>query len=322
MTPILNSDQALAKLQALARPWAAQYLAMYSSQWQGIITEPWLMCVPLDDHLVHRGDGVFEAMRCEDWAVYQLDGHLERLQDSANAIFIKNPISLEQLKTLCLDTIKAGGRPDCLLRIYLSRGPGSLTANPFDSFGAGLYIVAATFNRTPKEVYEQGVKVGFSRVPIKLDIHARVKSCSYLPNVLVKHDAAVNGWSYALWVAPDGVVGECASENFIYLDQDNRLIFPSAERIIEGLTVRRVKVLAQQLLKSGQITDIVEKPVLEADLLDAREIMIVSTSIAVLPASYLQGRPVGAGQPGPVARALNLLMLEDIDSQRISVKVV
>ena len=39
----------------------ANYYAMYSSWWGGITTEPNLMVVPVDDHMVHRGDGLFET---------------------------------------------------------------------------------------------------------------------------------------------------------------------------------------------------------------------------------------------------------------------
>lgn len=38
-----------------------QFLAMYSSIFGGITTEPAAMVIPIDDHMVHRGHGVFDT---------------------------------------------------------------------------------------------------------------------------------------------------------------------------------------------------------------------------------------------------------------------
>lgn len=38
-----------------------QFLAMYSSVVGGITTDPAAMVIPLDDHMVHRGHGVFDT---------------------------------------------------------------------------------------------------------------------------------------------------------------------------------------------------------------------------------------------------------------------
>ena len=47
----------------------AGYYAMYSSWWDAITVDPNLMVVPVDDHMVHRGDGLFETFKCVDGAV-------------------------------------------------------------------------------------------------------------------------------------------------------------------------------------------------------------------------------------------------------------
>ena len=307
-------------MQAMPRPWAGQYLAMYSSIWQGIILDPWLMVVPIDDHIVHRGDGVFEAIKCVDGNVYELDRHLMRLERSAKAIALTMPISVADLKELCLEVIRAGGQRNCLLRIYVSRGPGSLNANPAESVASQLYLVACTPHTPDAQKYIDGVKVGFSYAPVKLDFHAQVKSCSYLLNVLAKQDALKNGWDYPLWTSADGVVSEGATENFIILDKQDRLVFPDPSRMVEGITVRRAQELAETLVKNGQIKAIEQRLVTVNDVRQAKEIMILSTSLNVLPAAMLEGKPVGTGKPGAVARALLQLMKDDIDNGGRSVR--
>jgi 4-amino-4-deoxychorismate lyase len=46
-----------------------QYLAMYSSIFGGITTDPAAMVIPMDDHMVHRGHGVFDTAAIMDGLV-------------------------------------------------------------------------------------------------------------------------------------------------------------------------------------------------------------------------------------------------------------
>ena len=80
MHPIvrLKDEQVLEKLPRL--PHHDNYLAMYSSVYGGIIQDPRLMLVPVDDHIVHRGDGIFEAFKSIDRKIYLLQSHLDRLR--------------------------------------------------------------------------------------------------------------------------------------------------------------------------------------------------------------------------------------------------
>ena len=80
----LTSDEALAGLRSRSFAHASGYKAMYSSWIGGIITDPALMIVPVDDHIVHRGDGIFEAIKFVNRKIYGLDRHLQRLQRSSS----------------------------------------------------------------------------------------------------------------------------------------------------------------------------------------------------------------------------------------------
>ena len=62
---------------------ATNFYAMYSSVLGGIVTDPALMVLPLDDHMVHRGHAVFDTATLTHGMLYQLDLHLDRLIKSA-----------------------------------------------------------------------------------------------------------------------------------------------------------------------------------------------------------------------------------------------
>ena len=48
-------------LQAAQMANGAEYKAFYSSDLGGITTHPALMCVGIDDHMIHRGHAVFDT---------------------------------------------------------------------------------------------------------------------------------------------------------------------------------------------------------------------------------------------------------------------
>ena len=65
---------------------------MYSSEIGGIITNPNLMVISLDDHMVHRGHGVFDTIYVHDKVIYNSQKLIERLINSAKGAKIDLPI--------------------------------------------------------------------------------------------------------------------------------------------------------------------------------------------------------------------------------------
>ncbi|HMA79606.1 MAG TPA: aminodeoxychorismate lyase, partial [Candidatus Binatia bacterium] len=81
--PVFTAEQAIARLRQTVHGKAANFYAMYSSVLGGIVTDPALMVLPLDDHMVHRGHAVFDTATLTHGVLYQLDPHLERFVKSA-----------------------------------------------------------------------------------------------------------------------------------------------------------------------------------------------------------------------------------------------
>src|SRR5262249_21110877 len=115
------------------RPYHDGYYAMYSTVFDAIVTDPVLMLVPMGEHMVHPGDGVFETFKCVGGALYNLNAHLDRVENSAQMIGLALPMPRTELVRRIVETVQAGGRRDCLVRLLVSRGPGSFGVNPYDS---------------------------------------------------------------------------------------------------------------------------------------------------------------------------------------------
>jgi len=140
-------------LESMRRDFHANYYAMYSSVYGGIVTDPALMMVPVDDHMVHRGDGVFETFKCVNGSVYNMKAHLERLQHSASGLYFRLPWSLDEIGSIVVETVKAGARKDCLVRLFVSRGPGSFDVNPKDCPSPQLYVAVTSLKKPFMELH-------------------------------------------------------------------------------------------------------------------------------------------------------------------------
>jgi 4-amino-4-deoxychorismate lyase len=81
--PVLSPTDVLASLGALRARQPVKYAAFYSSQLGGIVTDPSLMVIPFDDHMVHRGHGIFDTAGIVRGRIYDLEAHLDRFMGSA-----------------------------------------------------------------------------------------------------------------------------------------------------------------------------------------------------------------------------------------------
>ena len=68
---------------------------MYSSEIGGIITNPALMVIPIDDHMVNRAHGVFDTIYVHDKKIYNFQALLNRLLNSAKNARIDLPYNEE-----------------------------------------------------------------------------------------------------------------------------------------------------------------------------------------------------------------------------------
>jgi branched-chain amino acid aminotransferase len=294
------------------RPWTRDYLAMYSTMLNGMVTDPDLMLIPVDDHLVHRGDGVFDVMRCVDGRIYQMEPHLQRLERSARAISLQVPPEYGRVREIIQGVTARGGERNCLVRVILSRGPGSFTANPFDCPSSQMYINVVRYHRPPEGWYRDGVSAVTSHVPIKKPFFAVIKSCDYLPNVLMKMEAVRAGSPYAVGLDEEGFLAEGSTENLGIFDRDGLLKFPGLEKTLDGITLGRTFELARILVEEGLIRGVTFARISPEEALHAREMMLLGTSINVLPVTRYDGGVVGDGHPGPVCRALGRLLEKDM----------
>jgi 4-amino-4-deoxychorismate lyase len=285
---------------------------MYSGILGGIVTDPALMVVPLDDHMVHRGHAVFDTAILADGMLYQLDQHLERLVRSAEMARIPLPFPPQRLRQIIIDTAAAGGRRDASVRYWLSAGPGGFGLAPTECVGSSFYVIVFQGEKYPDHFYTDGVKVVTSTVPAKPPFFARVKSNNYLPNVLVVLEAKDRGADNGIFIDERGMVAEGSVMNVAFVTQDRVFRHPPFDAILSGITVQRIFQLAQHLVDEGDLREVVISDVPVAEGRKAAEMILLGSTIKVAPVVQWDGQPIGDGKPGPVAKKLLKLWEEDI----------
>jgi branched-subunit amino acid aminotransferase/4-amino-4-deoxychorismate lyase len=321
-TPIslLETNDAIAALREKNKAsYQANYFAMYSSWLGGITTDPALMIVPVDDHIVHRGDGIFEAIKVAYAKPYALDAHLDRLERSLSAVGMAMPESRFDLTTLINECVRVAfktpqgqaAKGEALIRLFVSRGPGGFTTNPYESIGSQLYIIVTALKSPSAEAYKKGVKAIRSRVAVKEAPFATIKSCNYLPNVMMKKEAVDNEVDFTLSFDRDGFLGEGSTENCAIVSARGEFIAPTFTNTLKGITLSRALELALPLIELGQITQIRQAALTLVDLHAAREIILLGTTMDVLAITEFEGKPVGSGAPGPVFQSLLRLLRAD-----------
>lgn len=299
---------------SLRKSYHDGYYAMYSSILGGIVTDPALMTVPVDDHLVHRGDGVFETFKCVNGKIYNMNAHMERLEISAIAMNIKLPFPVPEINRITIETVRASGHNDSLIRVLVSRGPGSMGVNPYDCPEQQLYVVVAKLPKPFMDIHPEGATMITSRFAAKSPFLSNVKSCNYLVNALMKKEAVDNGADFVAAFDADGFLAEGATENIGIITPENALLFPRTDNILKGTTMVRVAELAQALIDEKILSRTEFCNISREMMMDASEILIVGTTGNVISVCKFDGKEILNNNHNPVYHKLNALLLDDMSN--------
>ena len=284
----VDSDTYLQALLSAPRPGADKFLAFYDHRVGCIGTDPRLLLLPLDDHICHRGDGLFESICYRERKIFVLDEHLARMRDGAQALDITPPCSWEEMRARILDVARASGRAHGDLRVFLSRGPGGFGVSPQECPQAGLYIVALASRLPSEELYRKGLTAFSSAIPPKQEYLARIKNTNYLPNVFMAVEARQKGMDVAVTF----------DESFARATGTKAGLY----NLLIAVVVAVIIVLAMNLVGSLLISALVIFPALSAMRMfkSFRSVTICAAVLSVfcallgILASILAGTPVGS----------------------------
>ena len=311
---LLTANDVLENLRALRTRQPVKFSAFYSSQLGGIVTDPALMVIPFDDHMVHRGHAIFDTAGLVNGRIYDLEAHLDRFLGSAERSKLKLFGSREVMRDIIIRTTAVSGLRDGAIRYWLSSGPGSLELSPAAGAEPGFFVMIFGGLSYPARWYTEGLRVMTTTYPIKPPLYAITKATNYLPNVLMQMEAKEAGLDNGVFIDEAGFVGESSNMNVAFVTQDGVLRHPKFERVLPGCTSLRLLDLASSLASRGVLNGVEVCDIPVADARAAREMLLLGSSVKVAPIVEWDGKPIGNGKPGPIAKALLDLMEEDMRS--------
>jgi 4-amino-4-deoxychorismate lyase len=309
----LTAEDVIARLQALRSRQPVKYYAFYSSQLGGVVTDPALMVVPFDDHMVHRGHGIFDTAGLVDGKIYDLDAHLDRFERSAERSKLRLPPRAE-MRDIIIKTAAASQRRDGSIRYWLSSGPGSLELTPAAGADPGYFVMIFAGLVYPERWNTEGARVMTTTYPIKAPIYAITKATNYLPNVLMQMEAKEAGFDNGVFIDDNGHVGESSNMNVGFITRSGVFAHPKFDHVLAGCTSLRLLELATALVDRGIIKGIEVRDIEVGEARAAREMMLLGSSVKVVSIVQWDEQTIGDGKPGPVTKALRDLLEEDMRS--------
>jgi D-alanine transaminase len=255
--------------------------------------------VPVLDRGFIFGDGVYEVIPVYARVPLRLVEHLARMQNSLNAIHLRNPLATDEWTRIVGEIIERNAWDDQSVYVQVTRGVAPRDqAFPADATPT-VFVMANPMSKPSAEQRERGVGV-ITAEDFRWQ-RCDIKSVSLLANCLLRQLAAEAGCVEAILLR-DGHVTEASTSN-VFLVKNGVIVSPPKDRrILPGITLDLVLDLAREARLPIEI-----RPVPERELREADEIWVSSSTKEVLPVTTLDGKPVGNGKPGPLYARMHAL---------------
>lgn len=268
--------------------------------------------ISIYDSALMFGDMVFEMMRTFKHEHFLLDEHLERLYASMKYVKIPYPMPIEKMKELYYETMRRNAhffdeKEEMRTLINVSRGilpiyhdiyGHSLKPNVVISVFPLRWTIGATH---PNYVNGINLYVPSQRaIPASL-LEPKVKNRSRLHYQLANLEMKEIGpRAWALLLDTDNFIAEGTGANF-FLCKNGELYTPEPRNILRGISRGYVMKLAKELGIPCH-----EKNLDLYDIFEADEAFMTSTPPCIVPATQINGVPIGNGKPGEItSRLLN-----------------
>lgn len=243
-------------------------------------------------HCLHYGTGVFEGIRCYNTkkgpAVFRLKEHMDRLYNSAKALFIEIPTSKEEYTKAVLELIKKNKLNECYIRPLSFHGYGVMGLDTRESPVQDAIIVWPWGAYLGEEALNNGTKITVVDLRRNHNRFAGAKiNGFYYNSVVTKRIAISKGFDEALLLDDEGNIAEGSGEN-IFIIKDNILKTPKEGALLPGITRDTIMTIAKDNNYKVEETTLTLKDLEEAD-----EAFFTGSAAEVTPIREVDGKIIG-----------------------------
>ncbi|MFC1606594.1 branched-chain-amino-acid transaminase [Candidatus Latescibacterota bacterium] len=262
-------------------------------------------------HGLQRGSVLFESLDCNETvsgkaAIFRLNEHMERFENSARIIGMPLPYDHEGLIQAIVETVARSGMKDCVIRPLAFYSDPIMDVYPGDS--TVTVIIGLGEAHIPPESHRITIsdfrKIDRMCMPVKAKV-----SGNYINPMIAKSQAIADGFDDAILLDKDGFVAEGTTSN-IFIVEEGRLVTAPPDSILLGITRDTILTMSE---KNG-IKTVLEK-FDTGRLKRADEVIMCSSGKELTPILAVDDTVIGDGKPGEVARRLGRLYAEIIEGK-------
>lgn len=244
------------------------------------------------------GVSVFDTLACWQGGLFKLPQHRARFERSAHAAMIPLLARGEELEQVIIETTRRSGLRDAYVQAIATRGRRPSPSMP--SHEPTLIVYAIPYvSLWPEAKAETGISVMIPsiRQPASDTLDAQIKNFNRLHSHLARMEADLASADDFILLDRQGLLTESRGAN-LFMVQGGTLHTPRSG-ILEGITRETVFEIAAALGIPATESDLTAYNLYTCD-----EAFLCSTAGGIYPIAQADGRVVGAGDMGPVTRAL------------------
>ena len=251
------------------------------------------------------GDGIYEVVPVYGRKLFRFDEHLARLSRSLAKVRITNPHSevewLERCRKLVAALAEQSGANDQLVYVQVTRGVALRDHVMPPNLVPTVFMMASVMKPPTPEQRHHGVACVSAR-DFRWE-RGDIKSISLLGNVLARQMSADHDAVETIMFR-DAFLTEASASNVWVVQEGALLGAPKNEHLLEGIRFDLLRELCEDIGIAYNL-----RPISEAEVLAADELLLSSATKEVLPVTRLDGHAVGhgalRGKPGPVYARLH-----------------
>ena len=257
-------------------------------------------------HSLHYGLAPFEGIRAYQTrgggtAVFRLEDHMRRLDESARIGLMKLPYDVEELCSATVETLAANRLKAGYIRPIAFYGAGVMGLLPGDNPVHVAIVVWPWGSYLGEEGLEKGIRVkisSFNRLALNVSMTKAKFSGNYINSILAKQEVIRSGYDEALLLDATGYVSEGPGEN-IFLVKNGRVKTPPPGSILLGITRDSILRLCGEMGIPAE-----EQNFTRDELYAADEAFFTGTAAELTPIREVDDRPIGNNGRGPITRKL------------------